>query len=296
MTCARFVSTVTTLAILSNLFGCSGEKETPATPQVETSESRYAIPRKPHKMLSEYALFQDPSHQIPSEDVVPYQVNTETFTDYATVRRFVRIPPGQSAQHREQGVLDFPVHTILVQTLSYPHDARDPSQGERLIETRLLIRRDEGWQPVPYIWNEEGTDARKSVAGGIFEVSWIHFDGESRDLKYIVPNTNDCNRCHEDNSGESVPIGVTSWNLNTDIETDPGSSNQLDEWARSGLLTGLPGTADSLARLPRWNDPASGSVHDRARAWLDVNCGFCHSPDGHGSSRRSGHRFRHRLG
>jgi len=167
--------------------------------------------------------------------------------------------------------------------LSYPRDARDPSLGERLVETRLLIRRELGWQPVPYIWNEDETDAKRSVAGRIVNVSWIHADGEPRDLKYIVPNTNECNRCHEDNYGDSIPIGVTSWNLNTRIETASGESNQLDEWGRTGLLAGLSGGSDELDRLPKWDDPTSGSVHDRARAWLELNCAFCHSPDGHGS-------------
>lgn len=283
MSYSQSVSIVMTLAILPNLFGCSEQEKAPAAPNAETPEITYTIPKKPYKMLSDYGLFEDIQRQLPGKGVVPYRLNNENFADYATVRRFVRIPPDQSAQYRRSGVFDFPEHTILVQTLSYPRDARDSSQGERRVETRLLIRREEGWQPVPYIWNEEGTDAKKSVAGGLIDVSWIHSDGELRDLKYIVPNTNDCNRCHEDNYGESVPIGMTSWNLNTKIETDNGKSYQLDEWARRGFLAGHSGSADDLARLPGWDDPASGSVHDRARAWLEVNCAFCHSPDGHGS-------------
>jgi hypothetical protein len=33
-------------------------------------------------------------------------------------------------------------------------------------------------------------------------------------------------------------------------------------------------------KLPVWDDPVSGSVNDRARAWLEINCAHCHNPDG----------------
>ena len=35
-----------------------------------------------------------------------------------------------------------------------------------------------------------------------------------------------------------------------------------------------------VAHVPVWNDPASGSVDDRARAYLDVNCAHCHNRAG----------------
>ena len=33
---------------------------------------------------------------------------------------------------------DFPVGTVIAKTFAYPRDVRDPSQGRRLIETRIL--------------------------------------------------------------------------------------------------------------------------------------------------------------
>jgi len=36
--------------------------------------------------------------------------------------------------------------------------------------------------------------------------------------------------------------------------------------------------------MPRWDDPASGSLQDRARAYLDVNCAHCHNPEGSASN------------
>src|SRR5690606_39301242 len=31
---------------------------------------------------------------------------------------------------------------------------------------------------------------------------------------------------------------------------------------------------------PVWDDPSSGSLDDRARVYLDVNCGHCHRREG----------------
>src|SRR3546814_16466309 len=36
--------------------------------------------------------------------------------------------------------------------------------------------------------------------------------------------------------------------------------------------------------MPRWDDPASGSLEQRARAYLDVNCAHCHNPQGSASN------------
>jgi len=29
-----------------------------------------------------------------------------------------------------------------------------------------------------------------------------------------------------------------------------------------------------------WNDPTTGTLDQRARAWLEINCAHCHNPDG----------------
>src|SRR3546814_9677172 len=36
--------------------------------------------------------------------------------------------------------------------------------------------------------------------------------------------------------------------------------------------------------MPRWDDPATGTLEQRARAYLDVNCAHCHNPQGSASN------------
>ena len=142
----------------------------------------------------------------PAGGVVPYDLNSPLFSDYATKYRFVRLPPGTSAVYRDEDVFEFPVGTIIAKTFAYPHDMRDPARGQRLLETRLLIRQPDGWTGLPYVWNDEQSEATLKVAGGACDVHWVHADGKERTVNYLIPNTNQCLGCHE-NSKVMAPIG-----------------------------------------------------------------------------------------
>jgi len=245
---------------------------------------------EPLQTLSEYGLFVgNGATQEPVEGVVPYNLNSALFSDYAVKYRFVRLPPGTSATYNASEAFDFPVGTVIAKTFAYPHDARDTAaaqkpDGRRLIETRILKRTDKGWIGLPYIWNEEQTEATLDVAGGTVDVAWIHTDGKNRTDNYIIPNTNQCKGCHEGTNGME-PIGPKARHLNRDFSYAEGMENQLAHWTRLGLLKGAP-APDQAPRTPVWDDPNSGTLDARARAWLEINCAHCHSPTG--PARNSG--------
>ncbi len=81
------------------------------------------------------------------------------------------------------------------------------------------------------------------------------------------------------------PIGPKANNLNRDFAYTYGSQNQLEHWSQNGMLVGLPDMSD-IPRLAVWNDESSGTVNERARAYLEVNCAHCHNPVG--PARNSG--------
>jgi uncharacterized repeat protein (TIGR03806 family) len=234
---------------------------------------------EPPALLSAYGLFKgNGSTQEPADGVVPYDVNTPLFSDYAAKYRFVRLPPGTQAKYREPDIFDFPVGTVLVKTFAFLHDLRDPAKGRRLVETRLLIHKPEGWVGLPYIWNDQQTEATLKVVGGTRPVRWVHSDGKERSIRYVVPNVNQCMGCHE-NSKVMRPIGPTARSLNRRLEYPDGPDNQLAHWTKMGLLKGAPEPA-SAPRLPVWNDPSTGTLEQRARAYLEMNCAHCHNPAG----------------
>jgi uncharacterized repeat protein (TIGR03806 family) len=237
----------------------------------------------PAEKLSDYGLFSGRLADLrPAEGVLPYALNTPLFSDYAEKARFLRVPAGAVVTYNDSTVFDFPVGTVLVKNFYYPKDFRAPSAGREIIETRLLVREAQGWKALPYIWNKEQTEAYLDVAGETREVSYIDATGKSRRHRYEVPNMNQCKGCH--NYREAmVPIGPSARQLNGALDYGEGAENQLEHWASRGLFAHLPPAADRPAGV-RWDDPASGSLNDRARAWLDINCGHCHRQGGPAST------------
>jgi uncharacterized repeat protein (TIGR03806 family) len=233
----------------------------------------------PPEQLSAFGLFRgNGATQEPAADVVPYDVNTPLFSDYALKYRFVHVPRGTKAKYNDTEVLDFPIGTILIKTFAYANDERDLSKGRRLVETRLLVRRPEGWVGLPYVWNDQQTEAVLKVAGVTRPVHRIDKDGKESTLRYSVPNTNQCMGCHE-NTKIMRPIGPTARGLNRRFDYVDGSDNQLAHWTKIGILEGAPAPANT-PKMAVWNDPSTGSVRDRARAWLEANCAHCHNPAG----------------
>lgn len=202
----------------------------------------------------------------PNEGVVAYDVNTPLFSDYATKSRTVWMPQGKAAVYRPDGTIDFPVGTIFTKTFSY---------GNCLIETRLLVRMSNGWTGLPYVWSLDQKDAVLDVTAEPLPIHYRHPSGRVYDFEYTIPNVNQCKTCHE--MGAAMrPLGATARNLNRALRYSEGVENQLAHWTRIGYLKGAPapGVAPKDAV---WDDPASGSVESRARAYLDVNCADCHT-------------------
>lgn len=222
---------------------------------------------KPAQSLSAYGLFQDAAARIPASDVVAYDLINPLFSDHADKYRYVYLPEGNKAGYQDMGVLDFPVGTVLVKTFAY---------GDRYLETRLLVHKADGWDAIPYIWNEDQTDATYAPIGARIEIPAGVATPDAPDFTYAVPNKNQCKTCHQ--SGDTVqPIGPKARNLN---HNGPYGVNQLADWHARGLLSDLP---DDIPVMVKAFDP-DVALMDQARAYLDINCAHCHKPTGSASN------------
>jgi len=245
--------------------------------------------------LSAWGLFQGSGWTLePQAGVIPYELNTPLFSDYAEKYRTIWVPPGQAATYRDAEAFDFPVGTILSKTFMYPADGRVPAakgpgrtagNGDRrfrLMETRILVHAKQGWVSLPYVWNEEGTEATLEVVGSSRAVEVTHASGEKLSVHYMIPNVNQCQGCHERDKA-MAPIGLQARHLNRDYAYDEGPENQLARLARVGYLKGTPapGTAP---RNAVWNEPGTGTLEERARAYLEANCAHCHDRRGPAAS------------
>ena len=231
---------------------------------------------QPHPKLSDYNLYKEPLHTLePVGDVIPYDLNTELFSDYAQKQRFVYVPKDTFIIYQEEEVLDFPVGSMLVKNFYYGLDQRDSSSERLIIETRLLVHKETGWTAETYVWNKEQNEAFLQQAGAQKEVTWIDKDGEIRKVNFIIPTKNDCKKCHGRNSS-LVPLGPKVRNLNKKYSYADGEINQLTKWEKHGILREYP-DLHLVPQAPVWDDPSTGTLQQRARIYLDVNCGNCHS-------------------
>lgn len=223
--------------------------------------------------LSDYNLFKgNLADLVPNEGLLPYDLNSALFTDYAEKARFVWVPQGKKAGIGDDGLVDLPVGSVLVKNFYYSN-----AQGKkRIIETRLLVHRESGWEPNTYIWNDDQTDAKLEIAGAFVPVTFTH-NNKTQSITYEVPNKNKCKGCHEQNSA-FTPIGPKVRNINKDYTYADGKANQLTKWYNHGIFAKAidPTTADAV---PNYND-TTANLNLRARAWLDINCAYCHSPSG----------------
>jgi uncharacterized repeat protein (TIGR03806 family) len=226
--------------------------------------------------LSDYRLFADATNPLtdPNGNGVRYDLNTPLFSDYAKKYRFVFVPEGSAAAYRNQDVFDFPVGTVIAKTFSFQADLRIADSAQDLIETRLLVRRKDGWAALPYTWNANKSDAVLIVTGGTQTVNWVDIQGVAQSTDYSIPNSNNCANCHGED--ELLPIGPKARSLNKEYAYDSGLDNQLTHWTEAGILAGVPKDLSTITTIPSWGD-TSASLDDRARGYLDINCAHCHN-------------------
>ena len=243
--------------------------------------------------LSDYNLFVDNTDPTtnPNSVGMPYDLSTALFTDYATKYRFVFIPEGQKAIYNEHEVFEFPIGTVLVKTFAMPEITADRSGNELLIETRLLIHREEGWVARPYYW-ESPAEATLAITGKSIENMTTNHNGEDLTFTYNVPKASSCTSCHAvvpllqgpDDTRKAIfkPTGPKARFLNKDYDYSGLIMNQLSYWALQDKLEGFPADLELVSQAPEFNDATDLSqldgaeLHDNAKAYLDINCAHCH--------------------
>ena len=257
----------------------------------------------PEKLSDWNVVYRDGDALALNDRVVPFDLNTPLFSDYAHKLRTVWMPEGVQANYEPREALDFPVGTIISKTFFYPladgkdavartGDTAHDRAGEgldlrhvRMIETRLLVRRASGWVAIPYVWNDAQTEAVLERTGADVPLQLVAADGSREDFVYEVPDQNQCAGCHASNNTtrDIKPLGPKARHLDKTYDYASGRENQLAHLQAAGYLRGLP--AGGVPRNADWRD-ATASLEDRARAYLDINCGHCHNE--HGPADTSG--------
>jgi hypothetical protein len=166
----------TALAIAAALVAACTE---PGGPAVDTTTT--SAPGAPPEHLRDTG--------IDADGVLPFAPQYPLWTDGATKRRWIWLPPGTQIDGADPDAWVFPAGTKLWKEFAF---------GDRAVETRLAERQGDGtWRYVAYVWTADGTDAVIAPRGASIELGNGH--------RHDDPAAGDCLHCH-DTSAVSTPI------------------------------------------------------------------------------------------
>lgn len=271
-----FLLPLVVLIALLLVFSCSSDSDDyvdvdPVSPVVVD------LTQVPYANLSDYKFFEGAmKNQEPSIGVLPYAPISSLFTDYALKKRFVWMPKGVKASYTADGeLLNFPTGTVLIKNFYYNNV--QPGNGTRIIETRIMIKKESGWIFAEYVWNDEQTEATLQMDGSYTPISWIDAGGITQSTNYRIPSDVECLICHKTVSNP-VPIGTKPQNINSDYPFADGTKNQLAKWIEEGYLdANIPSEIETVVD---YKDETK-SLDLRVRSYVDINCAHCHKSNSH---------------
>jgi len=212
---------------------------------VAVAAPRSGTPALPEQ-LHDTGLFARGQPDTLGAGVEPFEPQHPLWSDGASKRRWIRLPPGTAIDARDPDRWRFPPGTKLWKEFSHG----------RPVETRYLeLGADGHWRFATYVWSADGRTARLAPAGG----STLSVEGAPAG-RYEVPSRDDCLTCHA--GARSPVLGFAALQLGPD----------LPRWIRLGRLRHAP---------PAWRDrapevPGVTEAERAARGYLHGNCGHCH--------------------
>jgi len=224
------------------------------------------VPELPAR-LSETGLYEPGRVGVVAAHNRPFAPQYPLWTDGATKRRWLYLPPGSVIDATDAASWDYPMGTSLYKEFAF---------GGRKVETRLLWKAaDDAWLVASYVWNEEQTDAVLAPERGVPGAAEI-----APGRRHGVPGRADCAACH---GAPARPLGFSALQLSDDRDPNAIHGEPLEP----GMLTlavlqreGLIDPArEELVRTP----PRITASDPRTRAalgYLAANCGHCHDASG----------------
>ena len=211
--------------------------------------------------LSETGCFEDTDPSQPRPGLIPFVPNAPLWTDGAEKERWFSIPAGQRISLDERGDFQMPVGSVLIKHFRL--------EG-KLIETRLLMHHEDGWQGYPYQWNEAGDEALLVREGARIEGAVA--DGRA----WQIPSSGSCQSCHTPQTHATAGLELAQLNGDFHYPGKREPENQLTHLQDLGLLPPLEFSPERLPRLADYRNEQA-PLDERARAYLHANCASCHT-------------------
>jgi hypothetical protein len=235
-----------------------------ASQPVNAAESTLRAPAR----LSETGLYVHERLGVVDERNRPFTPQYPLWSDGATKKRWVFLPPGTTIDARDDSAWVFPVGTRFWKEFTF---------DGRKVETRMLWKTTAAnWVAASYVWNDEQTDAMLASDLGEPDVAPV-----SSSRRHSIPSTNDCLACH--GSTRTEPLGFNPLQLSTDrdpnaihVESLTRDSVTLETLVRERRISLTRTESTGTPPRVRTDKPATRTM----LGYLSANCGSCHRGDG----------------
>ncbi|MGE0868287.1 MAG: hypothetical protein AB7P03_06990 [Kofleriaceae bacterium] len=207
--------------------------------------------------LAGTGLCANPDCSQVNADIIAYEPRFELWSDTATKRRWMWLPPGTQIDTSDMDYWVFPVGTKF-----WKEFTRDATR----VETRYIVKvkADDtelgSWFFASYAW--DATQTSTTLAPPPTGVQ------DANGTMHDIPSRSDCKRCHESLAPSRV-LGFGAIQL--DHTAAEGSLDLADAVAANMLTVPPAGSAPYFAL------PGNAVDHD-ALGYLHANCGHCHNP------------------
>jgi len=190
-----------------------------------------------------------------SPDVFEYKPRFELWSDSATKRRWIYLPPGTQIDTSDMDYWKFPVGTKI-----WKEFTRDTTR----VETRYIVKTmpDDNvfgaWYMVSYQWNAANNDTTLVDTAGVENANGTQHD---------IPSRQNCRDCHEELRSKVLGFGAIQLDYNSTLL-------DLEDLITMNKLSAPPTGGTAGARFP-----LPGTALDQAAlGYMHANCASCHNP------------------
>jgi glucose/arabinose dehydrogenase/mono/diheme cytochrome c family protein len=228
--------------------------------------------------LSDTGIFADLATLAPNPGIVTYEPRIAFWSDYAIKRRWFVIPDlTNTVDFAIDGNWTLPTGMMWIKHFDLELERGNSNSPKRRLETRILVKTDDGNYGVSYRWNDEQTEAfLVGDSGEQFDVA-VTVDGILTNQLWEIPSRAGCAACHSPAGGHALSFNTRQINHTHSMNGVVG--NQIDILDQSGYFSGPMPSGQTLPVLAPADD-SNASLEFRVRSYLAVNCIQCHSPDG----------------
>ncbi len=195
--------------------------------------------------LSQSGLFNSVADYQLRSDILPYEVNSQLWSDGAFKARHFFVPDRkgkdgnlipQSITHAGSGPWNFPDGTVLIKSFALELK-KGVASSRTWIETRFLVKEDNEWTGYSFAWNENKQDA--TLVGPMGETRGFQVDrpgvDDPKPQQWRFPSRAECMVCHTRAAG--FVLGLCDLQLNRDIVTEGKKVNQIAWIESKGKIT-----------------------------------------------------------